>query len=89
MDATCGNGYDTLAMLKMVADETGKGCVYGLDVQSRALESTSFLLEESADPDEVPNDHFFELICVSYAILIMQHFMIMSFEICSIFSLFI
>ncbi|CAL5401157.1 unnamed protein product [Camellia sinensis] len=30
IDATCGNGYDTLAMVKMVADETHSGHVRGL-----------------------------------------------------------
>lgn len=36
----------------MVADESQKGCVYGLDIQNTALESTSSLLEELADQDE-------------------------------------
>ena len=57
IDATCGNGYDTLALLKMVADESGKGCVYGLDIQSTALERTSSLLEESADQNEVTSEY--------------------------------
>ncbi|CAK7355420.1 unnamed protein product [Dovyalis caffra] len=47
IDATCGNGYDTLAMLKLVADESGRGHVYGMDIQRDALESTSSLLDES------------------------------------------
>ena len=54
IDATCGNGHDTLAMLKMVADESGKGSVYGLDIQEAALQKTSSLLEESVTPNEVP-----------------------------------
>lgn len=53
VDATCGNGHDTLAMLKMVVDEAGSGCVYALDVQQEALESTSSLLDASVDPPEV------------------------------------
>ncbi|KAM1456935.1 hypothetical protein ACFX13_035025 [Malus domestica] len=52
IDATCGNGHDTLAMLKMVADESGKGSVYGLDIQEAALQKTSSLLEESVTPNE-------------------------------------
>ncbi|XP_022943494.1 uncharacterized protein LOC111448248 [Cucurbita moschata] len=47
VDATCGNGYDTLAMLKMVADEAGSARVYAMDVQKEALESASALLDES------------------------------------------
>ncbi|KAK6934715.1 putative rRNA methylase [Dillenia turbinata] len=52
VDATCGNGYDTLAMVKMVADEPGSGCVYGFDIQENALENTSFLLDHSLSDHE-------------------------------------
>ncbi|XP_030962404.1 uncharacterized protein LOC115983770 isoform X2 [Quercus lobata] len=52
IDATCGNGYDTLAMVKMVADESARGCVYAMDIQNDALESASSLLEESLNPNE-------------------------------------
>ncbi|RZC44352.1 hypothetical protein C5167_037300 [Papaver somniferum] len=52
VDATCGNGYDTLALLKMVADESGKGRVSGMDIQSCALENTSSLLDESLNANE-------------------------------------
>ncbi|KAK8591738.1 hypothetical protein V6N13_031770 [Hibiscus sabdariffa] len=52
IDATCGNGYDTVAMLKMVADESGRGCVYGMDIQTEALENTSSLLDETATQKE-------------------------------------
>ncbi|XP_049931271.1 uncharacterized protein LOC116267813 isoform X2 [Nymphaea colorata] len=50
IDATCGNGFDTLALLKMVSDESRNGCVLGLDVQQSALDSTSSLLNQSVDP---------------------------------------
>ena len=30
VDATCENGSDTLALLKIVADEIGRGRVYGI-----------------------------------------------------------
>ncbi|MCL7038737.1 hypothetical protein MKW94_000187 [Papaver nudicaule] len=52
VDATCGNGYDTLALLKMVADDTGKGRVYGMDIQNCALTNTSSLLDESVKSNE-------------------------------------
>ncbi|OMO63679.1 putative rRNA methylase protein [Corchorus olitorius] len=52
IDATCGNGYDTLAMLKMVADESGRGGVYAMDIQTEALESTSSLLDATVTPKE-------------------------------------
>ena len=53
IDVTCGNGHDTLALLKMVADESGKGSVYGMDIQEVALQKTSSLLEESVSLKEV------------------------------------
>ncbi|CAK9158763.1 unnamed protein product [Ilex paraguariensis] len=52
VDATCGNGYDTLAMLKMVADQSKRGRVYGMHVQKVAIESTSSLLDQSVSSDE-------------------------------------
>lgn len=54
IDATCGNGYDTLALLKMVSDELGRGCVYAMDIQKDALVNTNSLLEESVNANEVP-----------------------------------
>ncbi|CAL5321303.1 unnamed protein product [Camellia sinensis] len=53
IDATCGNGYDTLAMVKMVADKTHCGHVYAMDVQKVALENASSLLDESLTSYEV------------------------------------
>ncbi|MED6146013.1 hypothetical protein PIB30_030576 [Stylosanthes scabra] len=52
VDATCGNGFDTLAMLNLVADDSRKGYVYALDIQKDALDNTSILLEESLNSDE-------------------------------------
>ncbi|KAF8408780.1 hypothetical protein HHK36_004849 [Tetracentron sinense] len=61
VDATCGNGHDTLAMLKMVADESGKGRVYGMDIQRAALENTTSLLDESLNPNEKETVELFPL----------------------------
>ncbi|XP_043702213.1 putative rRNA methylase YtqB isoform X2 [Telopea speciosissima] len=52
VDATCGNGHDTLAMVKLVADESCRGCVYGMDIQNLALENTSLLLDALLNPNE-------------------------------------
>ncbi|CAN6337125.1 unnamed protein product [Urochloa humidicola] len=49
VDATCGNGNDTLALLKMVADERGQGRVYGMDIQDSAIENTSSFLKMAVD----------------------------------------
>jgi ubiquinone/menaquinone biosynthesis C-methylase UbiE len=53
IDATCGNGHDTLALVKMVADKSGKGRVYGMDIQQSAIDRTSSLLEMSTEEHEV------------------------------------
>ncbi|KAL1559891.1 putative rRNA methylase YtqB isoform X1 [Salvia divinorum] len=47
VDATCGNGHDTLAMARLVADDAGRGRVIAMDLQKSALESTSSLLDRS------------------------------------------
>lgn len=52
IDATCGNGNDTLAMANMVKDEQSKGCVYGMDIQEDAIKNTSSLLDVSLNPIE-------------------------------------
>uniref|UniRef100_A0A2P2J7L5 Uncharacterized protein LOC105646173 n=1 Tax=Rhizophora mucronata TaxID=61149 RepID=A0A2P2J7L5_RHIMU len=39
-------------MLKLVADDSGSGCVYGLDIQRDALASTSSLLDGAVTPKE-------------------------------------
>ncbi|KAF3569676.1 hypothetical protein F2Q69_00063260 [Brassica cretica] len=54
IDATCGNGNDTLAMLKMVTDDSDYfgGCVYAMDVQKESIESTSSLLYQTLGSKE-------------------------------------
>ncbi|XP_058758465.1 tRNA (mnm(5)s(2)U34)-methyltransferase, chloroplastic-like isoform X2 [Vicia villosa] len=47
IDATCGNGFDTLELLNLVADDSNNGYVYALDIQKDALAKTSLLLDES------------------------------------------
>lgn len=53
VDATCGNGNDTFAMLKMVADERVQGRVYGLDIQESAIASTSSFLKMAVNSHEL------------------------------------
>ncbi|RDY01017.1 ytqB [Mucuna pruriens] len=52
IDATCGNGFDALEMLNLVADGSHDGYVYALDIQKDALDKTSLLLEESLNSNE-------------------------------------
>ena len=44
IDATCGNGYDTLLLCELVGEE---GLVAGFDIQDNAVENTEKLLKEA------------------------------------------
>ena len=44
VDATMGNGHDTLMLCELVGEE---GCVYAFDVQAQAVENTRKRLEEA------------------------------------------
>ena len=57
IDATCGNGHDTLFLAEQVG-VTGK--VYGFDIQQRALDSTTLKLKEQQQFSQV------ELICAGH-----------------------
>lgn len=43
IDATCGNGFDTLFLAEQVG---GSGVVYGVDIQARAIENVRLKLSE-------------------------------------------
>jgi ubiquinone/menaquinone biosynthesis C-methylase UbiE len=57
IDATCGNGHDTLFLAQQVG-ATGK--VYGFDIQQRALDLTALKLKEQQQFSQV------ELICAGH-----------------------
>ncbi|MDY0234514.1 MAG: class I SAM-dependent methyltransferase [Gudongella sp.] len=50
LDATCGNGNDTLVLAKHLGD---KGLVYAFDIQEIAIENTRQLLKENKLIDKV------------------------------------
>ncbi|ACM22001.2 rRNA methyltransferase, putative [Geotalea daltonii FRC-32] len=54
VDATCGNGHDTLFLAGLVEAE---GAVFAFDVQEQALEKTRLLLEENKCLDRVQLFH--------------------------------
>lgn len=57
LDATCGNGNDTLSLAKLVG---GEGLVYGFDIQQIAIDKTRDLLNLNGLLDRV------DLICDSH-----------------------
>lgn len=50
IDATCGNGHDTLELARMVCTDEGLGYVYAFDVQEDALANSAYLLDQHLDP---------------------------------------
>lgn len=56
IDATAGNGYDTLFLARLVGEE---GCVHAFDIQQAALDSTAARLAE--------NDHQAQLHLCSHS----------------------
>lgn len=50
IDATCGNGQDTLLLARLVGD---RGRVWGFDIQAGAIVSTRGLVESSGFGDRV------------------------------------
>lgn len=66
VDATCGNGHDTLALLNLVKDDSGNGCVYGFDIQEDAINNTLSLLDMTLGPNEVNHFTSCVFICISF-----------------------
>ena len=52
IDATCGNGNDTLALAKIVI-EAHRGYVYSLDIQEQALVNTKELLQKNLSESDL------------------------------------
>lgn len=50
IDATCGNGHDTLKLCQLALSED-KGKIYAIDAQSIAIESAKMLLEHHLSAD--------------------------------------
>jgi predicted methyltransferase len=57
IDATCGNGKDTLKLAQLTGEE---GSVIGIDLQQEALVKTRTLLEESLSPSHLARIHLIQ-----------------------------
>ncbi|MBA3238939.1 MAG: class I SAM-dependent methyltransferase [Parachlamydiaceae bacterium] len=49
IDATCGNGHDTLELCKLALSNTN-GHIFAFDIQAAALETTALRLRENLSP---------------------------------------
>lgn len=56
IDATCGNGKDTLALAQMIGS---KGGIIGLDIQEIAIQNTRYLLESMLQKEQLPQIQLF------------------------------
>ncbi|KAL3679388.1 hypothetical protein R1sor_022344 [Riccia sorocarpa] len=50
IDATCGNGHDTLELARLVIQDENAGFVIGLDLQQSAIDNTTSLLDRELEP---------------------------------------
>jgi hypothetical protein len=59
VDATCGNGRDTLFLAECVLGGSSGG-VIGLDIQEQAIENTRLLLKQSLPPSQYDRIHLYQ-----------------------------
>lgn len=64
IDATCGNGHDTLLLAELVGIN---GHVLGFDIQQMAVDATKARLENAGVSSQV------ELVCASHARILRTH----------------
>lgn len=57
IDATCGNGNDTLFLSRCVLTETD-GIVHAYDIQNKAIENTKLLLKDILTPNQIKRVNF-------------------------------
>lgn len=57
IDATCGNGHDTL----FLASHLSSGLLYTCDIQLKALETTKKMLEEKLTPNQLERIRFLHI----------------------------
>lgn len=55
LDATCGNGHDTLILARLV---TEKGTLYAIDIEQKAIDATTKLLHEHLSEGALPRLKF-------------------------------
>jgi len=51
IDATCGNGHDTVFLANLILDDTRKGYLIAMDIQEQAIENTRDRLHAKFSPD--------------------------------------
>jgi hypothetical protein len=70
IDATCGNGHDTLKLAHILNNTGG---VIALDLQQQAIDQTTSLLQSHLSPEKLPHIHLFHQSHVEFPPLAYQH----------------
>lgn len=60
IDATCGNGHDTLFLSQIVLATSLQGYVMGIDIQKSALDNTQALLKKNLTPMQYDRVHLYQ-----------------------------
>lgn len=58
IDATCGNGKDTLKLARLISP---KGGIISLDIQEKALENSNILFTSELEPEKRARIHLFRM----------------------------
>lgn len=72
VDATCGNGHDTLFLAQQVISSDKYGRVIGMDVQEAAIHQTQALIEQHLNPTQLDHIHLFQQSHVQFPDLIIN-----------------
>jgi hypothetical protein len=59
IDATCGNGHDSLFLVNLTITEN-EGLFFGFDIQKKAIENTFKLLQESLSSNQLKRVNLFQ-----------------------------
>lgn len=70
VDATCGNGHDTLFLAQQVITPIKQGRVIGMDVQEAAIHQTQALIRQHMPPSQLNHIHLFQQSHVQFPDLI-------------------
>lgn len=60
IDATCGNGHDSLFISKRILNKDN-GTLFSLDIQDQALDSAKLLIKENLEPELFQRIHFLKM----------------------------
>jgi hypothetical protein len=60
IDATCGNGFDSLFLAKILLEKEDCGKLFCFDIQEKAIENTKLLLQKNLSENSFHHIHFFQ-----------------------------